>query len=182
MGKDHQLKQYLMLMITASCTRLYMLIGKDHQFLSTWMESPFSKQSCVSLLIVVSLLCMDPGHSEDGLIFVQPFQSWESTAVDHSHEPISHSLGSIRVYWLHEWAWHLNIIGSRGWEDHTICGRGRGGVDEGLWRGGGTSRGSNCNYGCKGEWVKVNSTGLSSSSLTPGPFFSLVTRPIFILF
>ena len=66
------------------------------------MDSPLSEERRISLLVVVSLLGMDPRNSKDHLLLIEPLEAGKLSTVYHPHQPISHSLGSIRVQGLHK--------------------------------------------------------------------------------
>ena len=67
------------------------------------MNGPLSKQRCVSLLVVVSLLSVDPRHTENHFLLVDPLQAREYAAVDHTNQPVAHTLRSVCVWQFHKW-------------------------------------------------------------------------------
>lgn len=89
-------------------------IHQNHLFfalLITRMYGPLSEERCISLLVVVSLLGMDPWNSKDHLLLVEPLEARKLPTVDHPHQPVSHSLGPVRVQGLHK---RLGRVGE-GW-------------------------------------------------------------------
>lgn len=59
------------------------------------VDGPLAEQRRIPLLAIASLLGVDPRDPEDCLRFVEPLQAWESAAVDHADEPVSHTLWAV---------------------------------------------------------------------------------------
>ena len=66
------------------------------------MYSPFPEQCCISLLVIISLLGVDPWNSKHHLLLVEPLEAGKLPAVDHPHQPVTHPLWSVRVQGLNK--------------------------------------------------------------------------------